>query len=158
MQHRSRIAFTTAAGLLLLALLSILSVVPIRRGYTPKYNSPKSVTSLEQLSLGGRRQYVLIRGKEKHNPILLFLHGGPGMPTMFLAHDFQRELERDFVVVQWDRRGAGKSYAAGVSPPNPSVIQEIDDTIELIDQLRARFHHERIYLVGFPMAPTSESL
>jgi pimeloyl-ACP methyl ester carboxylesterase len=149
MQDRSRIAFTIAAGVFLLALLSILSVVPIRRGYTPQYNSPDSVTSLEQFSLGGRRQYVLIRGKEKHNPILLFLHGGPGMSTMYLAHDFQRELERNFVVVQWDRRGAGKSYAAGVSPPNPSVIQEINDTIDLIDQLRSRFHQEKIYLVGF---------
>jgi pimeloyl-ACP methyl ester carboxylesterase len=149
MQNRSRIAFTIAAGVLLLALLSILSVVPIRRGHTPQYNSPESVTSLEQFSLGGRRQYVLIRGKEKHNPILVFLHGGPGMPTMYLAHDFQRELERNFVVVQWDRRGAGKSYAAGVSPPNPGVIQEINDTIELIDQLRSRFHQEKIYLVGF---------
>jgi len=149
MQGRSRIAFTIAAGVFLLALLSILSVVPIRRNYTPQYNSPDSVTSLEQFSLGGRRQYVLIRGKEKHNPILLFLHGGPGMPTMYLAHDFQRELERNFVVVQWDRRGAGKSYAAGVSPANPSVIQEINDTIELIDQLRSRFHQEKIYLVGF---------
>ena len=92
---------------------------------------------------------LFIRGKNKQNPILLFLHGGPGMPTMYLAHDFQHDLERDFVVVQWDRCGAGKSYAAGVSAPNLSVSDEIKDTIELIDQLRARLHQEKIYLVGF---------
>jgi pimeloyl-ACP methyl ester carboxylesterase len=149
MQDRSRIAFTIAAGVFLLALLSILSVVPIRRGYTPQYNSPDSVTSLEQFSLGGRRQYVLIRGKERQKPVLLFLHGGPGMPIMYLAHDFQRDLEGDFVVVHWDRRGAGKSYAAAMSAPDLSVSQEIEDTVELIDQLRARFHQEKIYLVGF---------
>jgi pimeloyl-ACP methyl ester carboxylesterase len=68
---------------------------------------------------------------------------------MYLAHDFQRDLERDFVVVQWDRLGAGKSYPEAVSAPKLSVSQEINDTVELIDQLRARFHQEKIYLVGF---------
>jgi pimeloyl-ACP methyl ester carboxylesterase len=149
MHYRSRVALAIAAGLTFLVLLSILSVVPIRRGHTPQYNSPESVALLEQFSLGNRPQYVLIRGTDRRNPILLFLHGGPGMPTMYLAHNFQRDLERDFVVIQWDRRGAGKSYAAAVSAPNLSVSQEIADTVELIDQLRARFHQEKIYLVGF---------
>jgi pimeloyl-ACP methyl ester carboxylesterase len=149
MRYRFRAVFAVAVGLFFLALWSIFSVIPIRRGYTPQYNSLDSVTSLEQVSLNSGRQYVLLRGKQRQNPILLFLHGGPGMPIMYLAHDFQRDLERDFVVVHWDRRGAGKSYASAVSAPNLSVSQEIEDTVELIDQLRARFHQEKIYLVGF---------
>ena len=149
MQLRSRVARSIVLGLFVLALVSIVCVVPIRRGYTPRYNSPNSVASLEQFWLAGGQQYVLIRGRERQNPIILFLHGGPGMPTMYLAHDFQRDLERNFVVVQWDRLGAGKSYAAGVAAPNLSVGQEIKDADELIDQLRARFHQEKIYLVGF---------
>ena len=149
MQHRSRVALSIVVGLFVLALVSIVCVVPIRRGYTPQYNSPKSIASLEQFCLGGGPQYVLIRGRDRQNPIVLFLHGGPGMPTMYLAHDFQRDLERNFVIVQWDRLGAGKSYAAGVAASNLSVGQEINDTIDLIDQLRARFHQQRIYLVGF---------
>jgi pimeloyl-ACP methyl ester carboxylesterase len=149
MHYRSRVALAIAAGLTFLVLLSVVSVVPIRRGHTPQYNSPQSVASLEQFFLGSSPQYVLIRSKDRRNPILLFLHGGPGMPTMYLAHDFQRDLERDFVVVQWDRRGAGKSYAAGMSAPYLGVSQETNDTVELIDQLRARFHQEKIYLVGF---------
>jgi pimeloyl-ACP methyl ester carboxylesterase len=71
------------------------------------------------------------------------------MPTMYLAHDFQRELEQSFVVVQWDRRGAGKSFAAGLRFQRISVSQEINDTLELIDQLCARFHRPKLYLVGF---------
>ena len=136
-------------GLFILALVSVVCVVPIRRGYTSRYNLPGSIALLEQFWLTSGPQYVLIRGRERQNPILLFLHGGPGMPTMYLAHDFQRDLERNFVVVQWDRRGAGKSYAAGVAAPNLSVNQEIEDTINLIDQLRERFHQQKIYLVGF---------
>jgi hypothetical protein len=39
------------AGLFVFALVCIVCVVPIRRGYTPRYNSPESIASLEQLWL-----------------------------------------------------------------------------------------------------------
>jgi pimeloyl-ACP methyl ester carboxylesterase len=68
---------------------------------------------------------------------------------MFLAHKFQAPLENDFVVVQWDRRGAGKSYRADIAPESMNVEQEIADTRELTNLLRRRFHQDKIYLVGF---------
>jgi pimeloyl-ACP methyl ester carboxylesterase len=144
-----RIAGAIALTLFLVATLAITWAVPLRRGYTPQYGTSGSIASLEQATLGGSKQWILIRGSDRNNPLLLFLHGGPGMPTMYIAHDFQRELERSFVVVQWDRRGAGKSYAAGTTSQRMSVSQEISDTLELIDQLRARFHQPKVYLVGF---------
>lgn len=147
-KHPGRVAGVTALGLLLV-FIGIASVIPLRRGHTPQYPSPDSIAALEQITLGGSPQWVLIRGANRSNPLLLLLHGGPGMPTMYLAHDFQQELEQNFVVVQWDRRGAGKSFAAGLSGPEITVSREIEDTIELIDRLRTRFHQQKIYLVGF---------
>jgi pimeloyl-ACP methyl ester carboxylesterase len=67
---------------------------------------------------------------------------------MYLAHRFQRPLERDFVVVQWDRRGAGKTYAEDTSPESMSVTQEVQDTLELVNLLRTRFGQSKVYLVG----------
>ncbi len=78
-------------------------------GRTRAIHGPSSVALLERIRIGGVDQYILIRGDDSSLPVLLFLHGGPGMPAMHLAHAFQRELEKKFVVVQWDRRGAGKS-------------------------------------------------
>ena len=144
-----RIAGAIALALLLVAFLVIINEVPLQRDYTPRYGSADSIASLEQVTLGDLKQWILIRGADRNNPLVLFLHGGPGMPTMYLAHDFQRELERSFVVVQWDRRGAGKSFTAGMSSEQMSVSQEINDTVELIDQLRARFHQPKVYMVGF---------
>jgi pimeloyl-ACP methyl ester carboxylesterase len=66
---------------------------------------------------------------------------------MYLAHAFQRPLEKEFVVVQWDRRGAGKSDQEDISNFLNSE-QLVADTIELTSLLRARFHQEKIYLVG----------
>lgn len=148
-RKRRGIAEAIALTLFLVAVIVISRVIPLRRGYTPRYGSTGSIASLEQVTLGDSKQWILIRGSDRNNPLLLFLHGGPGMPTMYLAHDFQRELERSFVVVQWDRRGAGKSFTAAISSQQMSVSQEISDTLELIDQLCARFHQPKVYLVGF---------
>ena len=148
-KHNWRKGWGIAVGLFIVTVLAITCVIPLRRGYTVPYRSSGSIASLEETTLGGSKQWILIRGSNIKNPVLLFLHGGPGMPTMYLAHDFQRELERSFIVVQWDRRGAGKSFAAGMSSQRMTVSQEIDDSLELIDQLRARFHQPKVYLIGF---------
>ncbi|MEW6751864.1 MAG: alpha/beta hydrolase [Candidatus Latescibacterota bacterium] len=120
----------------------------LRRGRTPELEGERSVASLETVRLGGAEQWVLIRGHDRSHPVVLFLHGGPGMPAMYLAHAWQRELERDFVVVHWDRRGAGKSYSAAAGDDPLSVSQALADTYELTQALRRRFGQEPIYLVG----------
>jgi pimeloyl-ACP methyl ester carboxylesterase len=67
---------------------------------------PGSIAVLEMVKLGGVAQSLLIRGQSAANPVLLFLHGGPGMPEYFLTQQYPTGLERDFTVVWWDRRGA----------------------------------------------------
>ena len=123
------------------------------RVYTPSIaDDPKTpgaaIASLEQVTLGGDKQWVLIRGRNRHAPIVLFLHGGPGMPMMYLAHAFQRPIEDDFLTVQWDRRGAGKTFSADTDAAKMRVSQEMADTIELMEILRARFGTGKIILVG----------
>lgn len=148
--------FYILAGLLALLLLTLGAgalYLTWGRGQTPPLLDaqgnplPGSIASLEQLDLNGAAQWVLLRGRDRTKPVLLFLHGGPGMPAMYLAHAWQRPLEEDFVVVHWDRRGAGKSYEAGLAG-ELSVRQTLDDTYELTRRLRERFGPPRILLVG----------
>lgn len=70
------------------------------------------------------------------------------MPMMFLSHAFQRPLEEHFVCVQWDRRGAGKSFRSGASPDSMSVRRLLDDLFELVGVLNTWFGNQRIYLAG----------
>ncbi|MDH5618241.1 MAG: alpha/beta hydrolase [Gammaproteobacteria bacterium] len=135
------------AGLVLTGLVYIYVEFVVTRGGTPAIPGDHSVAVLETIELGGVPQWVLIRGHDARKPVLLFLHGGPGMPAMFLAHDFQREMEQDFVMVHWDRRGAGKSFAAAAAG-ELSVSQTLADTLELTRILKRRFDQERIFLVG----------
>lgn len=110
--------------------------------------SPNGIDSLERTTLGGVEQWLSIRGWDTSKPVLLYLHGGPGYAQVAVARFFQRELERCFVVVQWDQRGAGKSYSRNVPRESMNVEQFISDTRELVEMLKNRFHAPKVYLVG----------
>ncbi len=111
----------------------------------PKENS---IALLEKLIIGGIKQWVLIRGHDVNNPILLFLHGGPGSAQIGIAYKFQRKLEKHFTVVQWDQRGAGKSFSLKIPKQSMNIEQFILDSIELVKQLKKRFGKNKVYLVG----------
>lgn len=145
-----RILSRTVLGVGVLAVVTLILIAlvfQVGRGRTPPIDGDRAIASLEQVELGGVPQWILVRGQDARNPVILWLHGGPGMPTMYLAHAFQRQLERDFVVVQWDRSGAGKSYGALGDRPL-SVSGRLQDVVELTRLLRERFGGRPIYLVG----------
>jgi pimeloyl-ACP methyl ester carboxylesterase len=139
---------------LLVFLVIFACLLIIKRPHTPPIKGergriiPESIAVLEKVELGGLEQWINIRGKDRSNPVVLFLHGGPGMPMMYLAHKFQRPLEDHFVCVQWDQRGTGKSYTKKISTETLTVEQILADAVELTEHLRKRFDKEKIYLVG----------
>jgi pimeloyl-ACP methyl ester carboxylesterase len=124
------------AGLLvaLVGCLALGTACALRPGATPKIRAQPQATPialLTQVTLGGAAQSVLVRGADRSRPIVLMLHGGPGMPTMYLAHDFQRVMEQRFVMVHWDRRGAGRSWPAREPKESLTVRRTLDDLYEL---------------------------
>lgn len=82
----------------------------ILKGTTPQIldQENKSIAILEKIIIGGINQCICIRGKNIENPILLFLHGGPGDSMLPVMTGINKDLEDDFIVVNWDQRGAGK--------------------------------------------------
>lgn len=107
-----------------------------------------SVASLEKVKIGGFYQWIIIRGHDIGNPILLFLHGGPGSAESAFAYKFQRDLEEHFIMVNWDQRGAGKSYSRKIPKDSMTIEQFILDTHEIMQLLLNRFNQEKLYLVG----------
>jgi pimeloyl-ACP methyl ester carboxylesterase len=106
------------------------------------------IAELFTIELGSYEQWVMIRGENRNNPILLFLHGGPGTANIGVAADTQRSLEQSFVVVNWDQLGAGLSYDKRIPQKALTISKMIDYTHELIQYLLRRFGHKKIYLVG----------
>ncbi|MET0238982.1 MAG: alpha/beta hydrolase [Sphingobium sp.] len=120
-------------------------------GDIQKIVTPHGVDETLVLQLGGTRQVVNIRGSDRANPVLLYIHGGPGSVEMPMAWTFQHPWEDFFTVVQWDQRGAGRSYPLNDPAkiaPTLNLERYRDDAIELIGQLQTRLGQRKIFLLG----------
>lgn len=115
-----------------------------------------SIAAIETVNLGGFEQTITIRGLDASNPVLLHLHGGPGMPSSPWAtwNGYFSELEKHFVLVHWDQRGAGKSYSKELTPKDMELENFINDTLELTEILRQRFNQDKIFLWGHSWGST----
>ena len=134
--------------LVVLGALAALFLIP---GSTPRIDNrlyPNSRALLEQVPIDGTRQWILIRSERATNPVVLFVHGGPGTSWLTLMRKNTRPLEKYFTVVNWDQRGAGKSFAAGRVGAEMTMRAFVDDLIALSSDLAERFHKNKILLVG----------
>lgn len=113
--------------------------------------TPDGVQETFAASIGGIEQWISVRGRDRDNPVLLFVHGGPASPMMPVAWTFQRPWEEYFTVAQWDQRAAGKTYLANDPKkvaPTIRIEQFVDDTIEVMELLGKRYGKRKVILVG----------
>ncbi|MDR1465014.1 MAG: alpha/beta hydrolase [Oscillospiraceae bacterium] len=102
---------------------------------------------VERVPLGGFRQKIHILGQAAENPVLLFLHGGPGIPDRGGLMERHRALAKDFTIVAWDQRGTGGSYR-GVDPATLTVDRLVEDAAELAAYLCRTLGREKIFICG----------
>lgn len=107
-----------------------------------------SISEKIHVRINGARQGMFIRGRDKTRPVLLFVHGGTGMPEYFLARKYPTALEESFTVCWWERRGAGLSFSARNQPQTITVEQVVSDLLAVTDYLRDRFEVQKIYLMA----------
>jgi pimeloyl-ACP methyl ester carboxylesterase len=132
------------AGLITLSQLTAFTPRIIdENGNTPE----NSIAELRELELNSRKQWISLRGWDKNAPVLLFLAGGPGGTQMAAVRHELAELEKHYVVVNWDQPGSGKSYYAEKTG-NITAQTYIQDGHALTEYLKERFAQEKIYLVG----------
>ncbi len=112
------------------------------------YAMPDGINEVRAVELGGVEQWISLRGRDEANPVLLFVHGGPGSPAMPFIRQHLGALEEHFVVVNWDQRGAGKSYDGSIPVDTMTLDQIVEDCLELTDYLRQQLGAEKIYLAG----------
>lgn len=142
------------------ALLILLFVVVsiCLKGLSPGTTKPitdsggeiikESIAEINYLNINGIEQFVLIRGNNINNPVLLMIHGGPGSPQAHMNCKYNKELEEHYVVVNWDQRGAGASFYDNINSQNLNIEILIDDTKELTNYLRNRFNQDKIFILG----------
>lgn len=111
-------------------------------------NKPDRVIySEEYVHINGIKQYLFHTGTKYDNPVMLFLHGGPGFAESTLSYIFQKKWEEIFTVVHWDQRGAGKTLTK-----NPNECTTIDlmikDLFKIVQYLKKKYNKQKIIIFG----------
>jgi pimeloyl-ACP methyl ester carboxylesterase len=108
----------------------------------------KEIDTTATISIGGIQQFISIKGKSTDNPILLYLHGGPGAAVSSHSEKVTQQLETHFVVIHWDQRGSGKTRELnnGFSPPTMDVMKR--DAEEILLYILKKFNREQVIVLG----------
>ncbi len=111
--------------------------------------SPPGIVESGYVEIGGIKQWIQIRGRDRNNPVLLCVHGGPGGTWLPVTRLFA-SWEKDFTVVLWDQRGAGKTLATTgpAIAPTMTIERMTQDGIAVAEHLRRRLGKEKVALLG----------
>ena len=102
------------------------------------------------VAIGGIQQWVRIKGASCANPVLLLIHGGPGNPMTPYADTIYKDWEQAYTIVQWDQRGAGKTYERQAPAEDEALTMERlrDDGVEVTRYAARRFGKRQMILMG----------
>ncbi|MGG2094639.1 alpha/beta hydrolase [Bacillus sp. S13(2024)] len=135
----------TFIGVIIIVLLTIALFSPTWTSHIKGHNS---ISALEQVEINGSSHEIMIRGKDKDNPVIIFVHGGPGCPEIPYAQKYQNLLENSFTVVNYDQRASGKSYHFFEDYSNLSSDLLVKDLLAMTDYISKRLGKEKVILIG----------
>lgn len=101
----------------------------------------------EYVTLAGIEHYLLHYKSKPEDPVLLFIHGGPGQTESFFAFVVEEYAERNYNVVYYDQRGAGKTWLKNKkSKPNTEILKS--DLLEIVLYLKKIYCKDKIAILG----------
>ncbi len=138
------IALCVVLGLINIAM-DVRIVGKLINRVTPKDGINESL----YVDINGTKQWISIYGKDKNNPVLLYLHGGPGYSTSMIDYAFTRKWADVYTVVTWDQRAAGKSWLNNTKDTTPiSLDTMMEDGVEMTEFLRSHLGKDKISIIG----------
>lgn len=110
--------------------------------------TPNGIDEQRFIEANGIEHWITIRGLDRRNPVLFFVHGGPGEIVSIMPSTTQG-WEQDFTVVHWDQRGSGRTYERNAKPPaDLTLAQMTGDGVEVVRWLTGYLDQPQVILVG----------
>jgi pimeloyl-ACP methyl ester carboxylesterase len=134
----------------LLTAIAVGFSLLVQTGAAQAASAPNPVAEAMFVPIGGIDQWITIKGEDRDNPVVLVLHGGPGDAWSPFADAMFAGWEKDFTMVEWDQRGAGRTYGkSGPSiEPTLTVAQMVQDGADVAAYLAQHLHKKKIIIVG----------
>jgi pimeloyl-ACP methyl ester carboxylesterase len=116
--------------------------------WTPKITNKNSISELRKVKVNDTSLELMIRGNNRDNPIIIFVHGGPCCSEIPYVRKYQDLLEKDFTIVHYDQRGSGKSYKFGTDYSNVDASIHVKDLIALTKYIEKYLNQSQVILIG----------
>lgn len=154
MKKLSKFLAYTALGIASVPAAFYIYLSAVSRGKTKPFRDekgrivPGSIAEITRRRINGTDTGLIIRGRDITKPVLLFIHGAPGMTEFPFTKKLNTGLEDIFVVCYWEQRGAGLSYSSLIPKEAMNVESFVEDAIQITRYLQKRFNKDRIYILG----------
>ena len=100
------------------------------------------------VEINGTKQWISIYGEDINNPVLLYLHGGPGTSTSLYDYAFTRKWADVYTVVTWDQRNCGKSYSPDQNNTELTYELLMSDGVQMTQYILKHLEKDKITLLG----------
>ncbi len=136
-------------GIILLALIIILLIVRCIGKLIYNRTPDGGINETQYVDINGQEMWINIYGKNKDNPILLYLHGGPGVSCSYVDYAILRKLSDDYTVVNWDQRNCGKTWLKNPQDDTEITLERMQNDIDVMtDYLLDYLGQEKLTVMG----------
>jgi len=137
-------------GIVSIIVLIILTIFIVRAIGKAIYNkTPEGgINKSMYININNSRQWISIYGEDLNNPVILYLHGGPGDPSSPIDYKYVRKWADIFTVVTWDQRNCGLSYSEDQNNTPLTYDMFMEDGIEMTRYIMNYLHKDKITLIG----------
>lgn len=132
----------------IVAAVAALALFVFFPTWTPSIAGENSIARFEKVTINGADHQMMIRGVDRDNPVLLFVHGGPGTSEIPYVRKYQKEWEKDYTIVHYDQRGSGKSYEFGEDYSDLTTDDLVDDLLAMTDFVAEELGQSKVLLAG----------
>jgi L-proline amide hydrolase len=116
--------------------------------WTPNISGKNGISELRKIRINNTNLEVMIRGVNRNNPIIVFVHGGPNCSEIPYVRKYQDLLEQEFTIVHYDQRGSGKSYNFGTDYSAVTASTHADDLNALTEYIEEYLNQDQVLLIG----------
>lgn len=141
------VVFIIIMAIIVLAVLSILSSRLINSKKI-KIDTETGIQESTYIDIDGMKQYIQIRGENTENPVMIFIHGGPASPMGYVSSYYQKELESELTIINYDQRGCGRTYYANDCNADSDIDLLVNDLNVIVAYAKERFAKEDVIITG----------
>lgn len=134
--------------IILVVVLLFLLVRTAMPGWMPKVKGENAVSEFRKAEINGAELQLMIRGEDRSNPVVIFVHGGPCCSEIPYVRKYQKDWEKDFTIVHYDQRGSGKSYKFGEDYSQVTTATHVEDLIALTEYIEEHLGTDKVILLG----------